>query len=173
MKTRNIILGTILAGSIASLAAIGTVTAFPRGGCGHGGMPHPAALFGGPMGHHASRLMRLADKLDLSAEQREKVWDVLDAKRTQFRDNLFTLMDGRKQLRTAAHADRFDENAVRALADEQSKAIANMMVLRAKTMHEIRGLLNPEQRKQLDDIRNRRGGRGGFFEQKMTEFPSQ
>ena len=54
-------------------------------------------------------------------------------------------------------ADKFDEAAVRQAAQAQSEAMTELMVQRARRGHEMRQVLNPEQRERHDSKHRRFG----------------
>jgi Spy/CpxP family protein refolding chaperone len=160
MKRRNAIIATILVGTLATVAVAGTANAFPGGGgggCRHGhGAHHGMGMGGGFAGGPEGRIMRMADKLNLNKEQREKVWKIVDSQRSAAREKMYSMMESRKALREASRGKDFDAKKIRSLADAQGKTIADLMVMKAETMHQIRGVLTPEQQAQLDKMREHR-----------------
>ncbi|HKJ07985.1 MAG TPA: Spy/CpxP family protein refolding chaperone [Gammaproteobacteria bacterium] len=164
MKKRNAIIGSVLAATVLAGTAAGTASAFPGGHCDHGGHRHGAMTFkGGPMGGSGHHLMRLMEKLNLSKDQRDQIWKIVDAQRGQGREKMLALMENRKALRAATRGSQYDAGKVRELADRQGKLMADLMVMRADTKHRIRAVLTPEQQSQLDQMRghHHRGGWGG------------
>ncbi|MGA7801846.1 MAG: Spy/CpxP family protein refolding chaperone [Gammaproteobacteria bacterium] len=159
MKKRNAILGAILATTVLTGAAVGTASAFPGGHCDHSSYRHGAgASHDGPMGGSGHRMMRLMEKLNLTKSQREQIWKIVDAQRSQAREKVFTLMENRKALRAAGTGGQYDAQKVRELADNQGKLLADLMVMRADAKHRIRAVLTPEQQTQFDQMRSHHQG---------------
>jgi Spy/CpxP family protein refolding chaperone len=169
MKTsaKTLLIATAIAGSIA---AVGAHAAPPGGGagCGYG----PGAMgagpqgmgFGGPgMGYglhrmdSEARIERMADALDLTKEQRDKVRAIVDKSRPQTRELRDKLADNRKQLHTLVQQGSAKEADVRKLADTQGKLMADMIVQRTKVRNEIHAVLTPEQREKLQQRFEQRG----------------
>jgi Spy/CpxP family protein refolding chaperone len=87
--------------------------------------------------------------LALSDDQQDRIFDLLHEQAPAARQLLRSLQKSRSQLHELGLSDKYDESAVRTLADAQSKAEGDLAVLRAHTDHEIRVLLTAEQRKQM------------------------
>jgi len=158
MKTRYWILSGLLAGG---LVLGGTALAMPHQRCdGHG--PGAAmmggGMHGGMLGPH--RIMRLMDRLDLSDAQRDQIWDIVDGRRKALRTHLRALRDGRQALREAERATDFDATKVRALAEAQGQAMAELMVMKAETLHQVRQVLTVTQQQELQRLQARRGAPG-------------
>jgi len=103
--------------------------------------PGPGALLEGP-------LPPFLHGLTLTDDQQDKIFDVLHGRAPAVRQLLRSVQKTRGQLHDLGVSDNYDEAAVRALAETQSKAEGDLAVLRARTDHEILALLTPEQRKQ-------------------------
>lgn len=147
MKKRNWIIGSILAGTI-----------------GIAGVAHACGGPGGHFrgGHSGDRMMHVMQTLDLTKEQREAIRNIKNESRDQMevkRDEMFEI---RKALHEQGSAETYDAAKVRQLADAKAKIMADMTVQRIKTMHQIRKELTAEQLEELDEIKDRRFGRGGF-----------
>lgn len=91
-------------------------------------------------------LARLADKLDLTDEQQEKVATILSAERENVAPLLEKKRASRDQIRTAVHSGNGDEAALRALAAQEAAIEADLLVARAQDWQQINALLTPEQR---------------------------
>lgn len=161
-KTRALLIGTVLTGTIVATTglAIGAGDGFGRSGCGGRGEHH--SMMGG-MGDAGGRLMRMAEHLDLSAGQRDAIWKIFDDSRVSFREYGERLVEGRKAMREAVHSDSYDPVAVQVLAQAQGETLGQMMALRADLMHQARQVLTPEQRDQLAQMRGGRGHRRGQY----------
>ena len=142
---------------IASALLIGAISA---GGIAFGeGRHHGGGDLG--FGHGPERIERMAERLDLSDEQRDSIRAIVDKARPAFREYGDSLRDNREKLRELAQADDADQAAIRALADAQGGAMADMIVLRTDMMREVRAVLTPEQRKELENRRSHHGRRHG------------
>ena len=140
---------------IASALLIGAIGA---GGIAFGeGRHHGGGSFG--FGPGPERIERMAGKLDLSDEQRDAIRAIADKARPSFREYGDSLRDNREKLRELAQADDADQAAIRALADAQGDTMADMIVLRTDLMREVRAVLTPEQREELENKRSRHGRR--------------
>jgi Spy/CpxP family protein refolding chaperone len=65
----------------------------------------------------------------------------------------------REALRDLSESSQYDESRLKGLADTAAKADSQLMVLHARTEHQILALLTPEQLKQLQEHRRERGPR--------------
>ena len=150
MKTyaKPLFLAFLLIGMVgigASLSAM-PLAGGPVGGLGNQFGPTP--LLAGK----AQDLLRLAHQLGITEEQREEFWSIR-----------MSYMDDAEELRGALLANRgrliqlvmepgFDEDAVRAIADEQSVLIVEMIVLRARQGSEMISVLNDDQLSKLNNL---------------------
>lgn len=151
IKTMLII--TAITGGVAT----GLAYAMPPGGgegCLHGGR-------GTGFGHHGmdaeSHVDRMAERLDLTKEQRDKVRAIVDKTRPQTRELRDKLSENRKQLQTLTRQGTAKESDIRKLADNQGKLIADMIVQRSKVQGEISAVLTPEQREKMQQRFENRG----------------
>lgn len=148
---------------ITTLAAIALFAApiLAQAGPGRPGRHlHP-----GPHGPGADMAMRgMVERLDLTAEQQEQFEQI----RARHHDDNQALRDrletAHEQFAALAHAETFDEAAVRAAAAEVAQARAEMMVSHAAMMQELRQILTAEQLERFQAMRGksaeRMGGRG-------------
>jgi Spy/CpxP family protein refolding chaperone len=157
---KTLLIGTALAGSVIA----GLAYAMPPGGgesCQHAG-------HGMGFGHRGmdadSYIDRMAQRLDLTTEQRDKVRALVDKARPQTRALRDKMSENRKQLHALAVQGTAKESEVRKLADSQGKLIADMIVQRSKLRSEISAVLTPEQREQLQQ-RFKHHGQYSFMDQ--------
>lgn len=155
MKARNIILA--LAAAVLCMAPM-TAVAQP----GHGDGPgwHGDGMGGDHLGFFERRLPRMAEELDLSDEQLEKIQAIADTARPEIEKYAEQLRNGRE----AYHAEHgnpteFDETAFRAHAQDQNLVQTELMVVVGKARAEIFSQLTPEQIEQLEDMRGSFGKR--------------
>ncbi len=154
MKKRNIVLSTILAGTVFSVASVGIARAEPRGGCGAQG--HHTSVQEGHMGHDG--FGHKFKRLNLTEAQRDQMFEIRYAQKPAMRSKMKELHRARQALREAATADNYDLRQVQTLAQAQAKTLAEMIVMRTETRHKIYAILTPEQRQQLSQMREHRGG---------------
>jgi len=150
--------------AITGAVGAGLAYALPPGGpqaCPHGARGAPAMNFKDHGGYGDSDRMieHMAASLNLSKQQRDAMYAIVDKARPQTRELRDRLIENHKQLRALTQQGAPKESEVRKLADAQGKAIADMIVLRTKIRTEIRGVLTDAQRQQLDQWREQRGGR--------------
>lgn len=132
---------------------------FHKGHHGHHGHFHRAGM-------HSGHMLR---GLDLTQEQRDKLFELRHAQAPKVRELGKTLRTSRKELRELSMSDSFDEAKAKQLADSASQAGAEMALLRAQLQNETFKVLTPEQREKLAkraETRKRgmKGPRGGSDE---------
>jgi len=108
----------------------------------HGGMPHPGMmpeLAPPPFLHW----------LNLSEAQEDKIFNIMlgDAPLVHEQEKL--AHKSSQELHALLEQDRYDEGKIKSLTDMQAQAIAQLMMLHARGMHQILAVLTPEQRIQL------------------------
>jgi len=145
VKTRNLVLASVIAVSTLGFLATGAVSARPYGGCDGG--RHAAFQ---PHGMHGGGSMRhLINRLDLTEEQRDQIFAIKHAQRPAIREKMKELRKGREALQEAAMAEPYDAQAVRKLADQQARLRAELIVMRNAAQNKIYALLTPEQREEV------------------------
>lgn len=116
-----------------------------HGGCGHRfhtGMAHA-------FGYSEARIEHMAKRLDLSDKQLASLRGIVDRNRPQLRKALDEMAESHKQIRGFVKAGKVDSAGLKAAADLQGKAVAQMIVVRVKMKEEIGRLLTDEQRKKM------------------------
>lgn len=101
-------------------------------------------------GHFLERMSRI---LDLSPAQQESIAVVQAAEQEKSAALHDKKEEIRRQLRQAESAQPFDENAVKALAEERGAIEAELTLIRARTHSQINALLTPEQRELAAKLR--------------------
>jgi protein CpxP len=155
MKKRNFVIGSILAASL--LATAGVASARGPGDCAGGRAP--VAMRGGE-GFGPGSLHGALRGLDLSDQQRDKIFDIVYAQEPAMRNKVKELRRQREELRQASLTSHYDVKRVRELADAQARTIADLEVMRAETSSKIFALLTPEQQQKATN-RLTRGYRQG------------
>ncbi len=137
---------------VSGLAIADPVYARSPGGPGfcHRDWHAMAPAFGPGAGE---RIERLAERLDLTSEQRSAVRAIVDEARPQMRELRDKLRANRKELYALAQEDTPSEDDVRKLAEAQGVYKADLIVLRTKVHSKIRKVLSEEQRDQLETMR--------------------
>ncbi len=157
--------------AITGAVGAGIAYAFPSGGahgCRDGA--HASAFKGhGGYGDSDRMIEHMAARLDLSKEQRDAMFAIVDKARPQTRALRERLDETHKQLRALTQQGAPKEAEVRKLADAQGKAIADMIVLHAKVRTEIQGVLTDAQRQQLEQWRGQRGRHASWGKQGAAE----
>jgi periplasmic protein CpxP/Spy len=159
MNKRNLIICGILA--VGLLAGAGAASARGMGGCG-GEDPQPASFGerGGPgLGGHGG-MHGMMRGLDLTGEQRDKIFDIQYAQQPAMREKRKELAKNREEIQKAVASKSFDARRVRELANAEAKVVADLTVMRAETGNKVYNLLTPEQQKQFSGTRPQ--GRGEF-----------
>ena len=141
--TKPLTKGTFLACLLALAVASGAL-AFGHGMRGQGGCGHGAFLGGA----------RILHALDLSADQNQKVQDILTSHRT----SLAPLIANEKAAKQALADKLFGTGTVTpqdldALVQQESQARTALMRARFATALEVRGILTPEQIQKAATIR--------------------
>ncbi len=154
--SRKILVGALVAGSLAT----GAVCAGAPAVAGEGYQGAHAKGYG-RHGNPQAHMERMAERLNLTAEQRTAMREIFDRTRPQMGELRDKLADNRQQLRTLGQGTTVDEAQVRRLADAQGQLMAEMIVLRTKMRSEINAILTEEQRQQLKELGERRGHRRG------------
>lgn len=108
-------------------------------------------------GRFERRLEHMARELGLSETQRVGVEGIMSAGREQAQPYVEQLKAARESMRPLIEAETLDESAVRALAASKGAAMVELAVIRARGRHQVRALLTPEQREQLEAIHARGG----------------
>jgi Spy/CpxP family protein refolding chaperone len=150
---KTLLIGTAMVGSVAA----GLVYAMPPGSseyCMHG---ERGMGFGHRGMDSESHVDRMAERLDLTKEQRDKVRAIVDKTRPQTRELHDKLSENRKQLQMLTQQGTAKEGEIRKLADNQGKLIADMIVQRSKVRGEINAVLTPEQREKMQQRFEHRG----------------
>jgi len=104
---------------------------------------------------HGRWLERIADKLNLTADQRTQIKAVLVGEKETLVPLVSAVHDARKGLRTAIRASDANEASVRAASASVAAAEANLAVERMKLYGKIAPILTEAQREQLADLQSR------------------
>lgn len=122
--------------------------------------------------------------LDLTEEQRDKIFEIRHASAPALREAYKELAKAKRELRALAQAAEFEEARAQQAADAAAKAFARLHVQRAKDTHAVLAVLTPEQRQKLDERKQRseerraerraqRGSRGSNEAAPRVDLPDQ
>jgi Spy/CpxP family protein refolding chaperone len=95
--------------------------------------------------HRMERCGKIINELDLTADQKKKVDDILTKNQDERKKLMGSLREAHKQLNTVVSAKEFDEAAFRQGFQQVSSIKENLAVLRAKMIPELKAVLSPEQ----------------------------
>jgi len=115
---------------------------------------------------------RMTRRLDLTETQQTNIEARLTAGQTAaepYREQLSAL---RTDMRELVEADAFYEDQVRIQLESKADAMVELMVIGARTMHDVRAELTPEQRAEADEFMHKlidRGGRRGWRHEQANE----
>jgi Spy/CpxP family protein refolding chaperone len=136
----------MIAIALMALVAIPAVTMAAPRGHGHGhGKPGPGEM-----------MRMLADRLDMSEEQRTQLEGLHQQHREAMQAQREQLREAQRQLADQMHAETFDEGAIRNAAATVAALKADLAVAKAALHREVRALLTPEQLEQFREIQERR-----------------
>ena len=170
---RNLMITGVTAASLSLTAAgVNAAQQWGRGGDAKYGAPPPSGMEGGPMGMHRfghdrkgddMDIMRMAERLGLTQDQRDRIGKIIDETRPKLRKNGFDMMDNRKELHALMKEDKLDDRKLRSLTRKQGELMADMMYMRMKMRADVRSVLTDEQLNKLKERKDRfmrRGMRG-------------
>jgi len=126
--------------TVAGLLAAGVALAGPRP------MDRAHGWHGGPR-------MPFLSQLNLSEDQKTQVKAIFDEEHAKIAPLAEKSMQTRHALGEAIHAPTFDESAVRGAAAQAAIVESDLAVERARLASRIRGVLTPDQQKQMDTLR--------------------
>lgn len=100
--------------------------------------------------------------LDLTDEQKAKVKEIFDASRSTVEPIMSQLRENHQKLAALGTAGTFDQAQVEALAAEQGRLTAQMVIEKERSKAQVFALLTDEQRAKAAELRTK-------FEEKMKE----
>lgn len=140
---------------IAVLIAGGVIFAAAQRGPGDGGPPPPPPPhFGVPSIEHLTRELNLTDA------QATELKAFLDTERPTIEGLTKKLEEAHKQLEESTANGHFDEAQVRALANQQSQTMADLIVEQERVKAKIYNTLTQEQRAKVEEMHKRLGPHG-------------
>jgi len=95
-------------------------------------------------------------QLNLTDQQKSQLKDIFQSQRASAQPLRDELKTKRQALRAATTASNFNEDAVKAAAQDLASTQANLMVIRAETMRKAFAVLTPDQQAKLKELRTQR-----------------
>lgn len=105
--------------------------------------------------HHDRHMERMAEHLDLTEEQRQRVQAIHETNHPRMQELKTRMQAKREAVREAAMAG--DDAAAQSAADELGQLTAEAALLRANTMATVHGLLNEDQQARFERMHENRG----------------
>ena len=129
-------------------------------GCHHG---KHAGMMGQGIKGEGRFLDRMADRLELTTEQRSSVKAALEKSKPQMTAIKEKMRTNRKALRELGR-DGSDDSRVQALARERGDLVASLVIERSKIRSDIQEILTDTQREQMKQMRwkHRHDGHGHY-----------
>lgn len=152
MKRRNLVLTTLLAGSLAAAGFATISQAGPFCGDRHGAH---AERMGHGKGRH-DPLKRLMRHVAVTDAQQSEIRAIIETGRKDTEDTRQQLRDSRKAMRDLVAGNDYDPGRVRELADQQAKLRADLTVARMDALHRAQQVLTPEQQAEIARLRAQR-----------------
>jgi Spy/CpxP family protein refolding chaperone len=112
-------------------------------------------------GHPGRFLERKLDQLELAPETRAQVQSVLDAAKPAREASREQIHEAHRALRALLEQDPVDEAAVMAQADAVGALMTESRKQELRTMIQVRALLSPDDRAELEQLMRERRGRHG------------
>lgn len=97
--------------------------------------------------------------LDLTEEQRDKLFEIRHASAPKMRDIRKALVKAQRELRNLATAQTFDQAAAQKQADALAQAHSQLALLRAQNTNAMLAVLTPEQRQKMEQRQQKRDDR--------------
>jgi Spy/CpxP family protein refolding chaperone len=121
-------------------------------GCHHGA--HAGIMKQGIKGE-GRFLDRMADRLELTTEQRSSVKAALEKSKPRMTAIKEKMRTNRKALRELGRDGSSDDNRVQALARERGDLVASLVIERSKIRSDIQQILTDKQREQMKQMRSK------------------
>jgi Spy/CpxP family protein refolding chaperone len=119
-------------------------------------------------GHKHGRMGWMAKELNLTDAQKQQIKTIMQSQRASTRPLMQQLAENRKAMLAATASGAFDQAKVTAIANQQSQAMAQLMVQKASIQHQIyTQVLTPDQRTTADQLRAKQMAR---IDQRLQKF---
>ena len=151
MSKRFKILTAMLAVALCAAMAFSQTVVKAAQGSGPAGFRHG--------GFGARMLGFYADYLDLTDAQQAQVKDILAKEKPTVSPLIHQLAQAHQQMSQLEQAGTFDEPKVRAIANQQSQTMTELLVQKARIKSELMAVLTPEQKDKMAKLEARRAAR--------------
>lgn len=148
------------------LITVGCLTANATQGYSEG--YGPLAMSKSEDGEHEGRGMHrryqqemITELLGLTEEQQSAIKEIRKEERDASKSMREKLREYQEQMRELTDAGTFDENAVRAIAEEKAKIQVELAVTKARGHSKIHAIMTPEQQALAQKIRSLKHGKKG------------
>jgi len=150
--------------TLASVGVVGGAAAYAgsKGGCGFG-YGHSGHRMGGHM------VERMSDRMDLSADQEDKLDNVFDEMRQMRRDVMRDRKDNMQEIVSLLDAPNLDQGKAMAMFNDKADAIKQHAPEIVAAMAEFSDSLKPEQKQQIRQMMEQRFEHRGKFKEKSDE----
>lgn len=144
------------AGSLKFLAISGTLVialVFAGAAIGQGMHRHGGHMgdFGFGFGPHM--LSYFTDVLDLTQAQQDQIKGILDKEKSTVQPLMQQLMQAHKDLSNLENSGTFDEAKIRAIVAQNTPALTELLVQKARIHSEIMQVLTPDQKAKLASLK--------------------
>ena len=127
-----------------------------------------AASDSGWSGQRHGHMGFMARELNLTDAQKQQVKTMMQSQHATMRPLMQQLAENRKALLAATANGAFDQAKVQAIANQQSQAMAQLMVQKASIQHQIyTQVLTADQRTKADQMREKQMAR---IDQRLQRF---
>ena len=114
-----------------------------------------------------------ADYLDLTDTQQAQVKDILAKEKPSIRPLIQQLEQAHQQMNQLEQAGTFDEAKVRAVANQQSQTMTELLVQKARIKSELMTVLTQEQKDKIVKMEARHAARVQKHLQRGQAAPSE
>jgi periplasmic protein CpxP/Spy len=111
--------------------------------------------FGGGRGFGGRGFDRLAEKLNLSDEQKTQVRTIMEDSKTRIKPLMESMRESHKQAENLGLDGTFNEEQVNQIAASQSETMKQLFIEKEKTKAQIFAILTPEQRAEAAKMKDR------------------
>jgi periplasmic protein CpxP/Spy len=102
--------------------------------------------------HHGGMFRLIMEELNLTDEQRTQIRSIIAGERTNMQPLVQQLKAARTELRTITANGTFNEDQVRALANQQAGTMADLMVVRQRVKSKVMAVLTPDQQTEAQKM---------------------
>ena len=121
-------------------------------------------------GHRHGHMGFMARELNLTDAQKQQVKTIMESDRASMHPLMQQLAENRKAMLAVTANGAFDQAKVQAIANQQSQAMAQLMVQKASIQHQIyTTVLTPDQRTKADQMREKQMARIDQRLQKLSQ----